>query len=285
MSHESYYWKHLDDGVLLTLFSFCSLPELIRCEFVCKHWHLLLHSSVANHVLNELWKVHYRLSNPGLDTIPPSFPDYRGKVADITPLCFSQRQNQVATWDLHLGEKRRLTCRSGHSATLLDDDDTLVLYAGASHLFTFTNTCDIISFTTSKLLAVGKIPLNAPSPRWLHTVAVSGGKTVMFGGQSELGIVGDLFLMHRVFSESGVVNIEFTELSHNGSPRGGHGMVADTARGSFLVFGGMATGQICVNDLRRLEIECLETKVPGSSQVQRGVWTTIPAHGSPPSPR
>ena len=278
----------LDDFSLILIFEFCSAVELIRLESTGKRLTRLIRDK-DNAIVNELWRKRYGGVTETIGRLLyASTIDWRGKYADVHPIVSLGtlgRQPKVQITDVYM-DKMRLSCRSGHSATLIDDD-LLVLFGGASHLFMFTNTFDVISFRQNKVLSVNRQPQNPPIPRWLHTASKLGDKIIVFGGQSDRGLENDTYAMNLGFSESGVPNLRFTPISLVGaipSPRGGHSMVVDELRNRLILFGGMTTGQLCLNDLACLsfdeEIDELTDQV-----VDRGIWTTIPSYGKPPSPR
>ena len=278
----------LDDAPLITILEYCPAIELIRCEITCKRFFRHLRDK-GNAIVNELWRKRYGGATESIGRLlyAPTI-DWRGKYADVHPIISLGtigRQPKVQISDVCM-EKMRLCCRSGHSATLIDDD-LLILFGGASHLFMFTNTFDLISFRQNKVLSINGQSSTAPIPRWLHTASKLGEKIIVFGGQSDRGLENDTYSMNLSFSESGIPKVRFTPITLLGAippPRGGHSMVVDESRNRLILFGGMTTGQVCLNDMACLsldeEIDELTNQV-----VDRGLWTTIPSHGQPPSPR
>lgn len=272
--------RNLDDALWLLTFEFLTILELARSELTSKRWCATIRSH-NNAVVNALWRRQYfEIVQVNHANSTTNALDWRGKVADIYPTLIPRCQ-PVAVSDIHL-DKLRLSCRAGHTATLMDDD-MLILYGGASHLFLFTNHCDIISFQQNKILAVSRVPVNAPVARWMHTVSMLHGRQFLFGGQSDNGFENDVHLMSPVhYSDGGVANVTFSivpSLSQQPAPRGGHSMVLDDDCARLILFGGMTIGQHCLNDAYALRID------PSAAPSGACVWSVLSTSGSPPPPR
>jgi hypothetical protein len=278
--------RFLDDNCLLCCLEYNDTIDLVRVEYTCKRWKNLIRNT-DNTAVNFIWRGRYMriCENIPRDIEKLAQIDWRGKNADVYPLLKQKEDETVQITDIFM-DKLRLSCRSGHTITIIDDD-ILILFGGASHLFLFINTCDILSFKQNKILAINKSPINPPSPRWLHTSSTLSGMTVIFGGQTDNALENDVHLLDLVRTDSGVVNVSFTLLTSTGavpSQRGGHSMVADNDRSRLILFGGMSAGQSCLNDILTLSLESSVDPLSGLAVI-RAMWSQFVTYGVPPSPR
>lgn len=147
-----------DDECLVSVFEFLGVVDLISCESVCRRWGAMIQDR-NNGVVNSIWGRLYSLllENPSIYPLCNLMIDWRGKCADVFPITLTKAvARKLVIEDVFL-DKLRLSCRAGHSATFIGE--VMLLFGGASHLFMFTNTVDIVSFASNKILAVNKQPI------------------------------------------------------------------------------------------------------------------------------
>eukprot|EP01041_Mallomonas_annulata_P006312 gene6312-12770_t len=283
------------------VFSYLKFSDLFLCETCCKSWSNTLKSSYAHW----LWCNTYRdLVDESCDmSCSNRFYEYkhilwRDKMTAIAPLTTQNKAFSIKD----LSSKHRLICRAGHTANILNED-FLLLFGGASHLFIFLNNCDIFSLSENKTIAV-KLELTgqAPSPRWLHTSCTIGRNSVMvFGGQSEHGFENDIHEFYvidnqcdenkdnveNIINEDKLISIGSRRVKTKGvSPiqRAGHVMVAHN--NSLIVFGGMTAPHVVLNDVFLLSLSRRnENDIGDDTDMEMATWSSPVCSGEPPAAR
>jgi len=219
--------KNVD--VMASIFSFMLEDGLSSCAQTCKTWNACITSPMFFWLWESSYKricevevlVERKEAEPN-GRIP--YVDYRSKSKDLLHLIRQQAPYRIEELLPSAESKKHLLSRAGHSANVLlvdsrssmissgsssgavDVEETkemecLLLFGGASHLFTFSNTADLVDIGSGQVLAKDmrlQCPITGspflPSKRWLHTacnVVVDGAsrqqQVFVFGGQCENG--------------------------------------------------------------------------------------------------